>query len=156
MFAQSLVVLCVVAASTVSAKIYSDNVEFQQFQFKSFMQTWNKKYSSIEEERLRFGHFINNLRLIDARNVMEREANGTAVHGITRFTDLSEEEFFARYLTVDMTKAQNSKAIPVSITKPVASGTTVDWTGVYTTPVKDQGYCGSWFVFLFLFPLLVP
>jgi len=52
------------------------------------------------EERTRFAAFVSNLAAADERNAAERASGvaGAAVHGITKFMDLTPEEFKNGYL----------------------------------------------------------
>jgi hypothetical protein len=122
----------------VAANVYSDNKNFQLYQFQQFKQTWGKSYKTPAEESTRFAKFVNFLQIIDERNRAETAANGTAIHGITQFADLSHEEFRARFLNVDISKKGEFKGKKVEITQ-LKDSPNADWTGVYTTPVKDQG-----------------
>jgi hypothetical protein len=106
--------------------------------WESYKQEFNKRYETMEEEMSRFSHFITNLKIIDQRNVAENLASGSAVHGINKFTDLSQEEFALRYLRADASRRSNDTPV-VSIRTPVRSDLgLVDWAGKLTTPVKDQ------------------
>jgi hypothetical protein len=81
---------------------------------------------------------LHNLKVIDQRNV---EDTG-AVHGITRFSDLTQAEFESTFL---MPLGRAKSGAPVNTTiKPLGLGEQAqqDWTGRYTTPVKDQGAAG--------------
>ena len=55
----------------------------------------------MELENRKFSIFLENLKTVDLRNELEQKNGGSAVHGITKFSDLSQDEFAAHYLTAD-------------------------------------------------------
>ena len=93
---------------------------------QSFKAEFNKQYATMEEENSRFGTFLANLKLIDQRNAAD-----TASHGITKFADLTPEEFSARY-TNYKPDANRTRVIDNTI-EPLPEGVDalVDWTGKY-------------------------
>ena len=68
---------------------------------------------------------------------------GTAVFGIAPFADLSTAEFKEQYLgAVLPTKTSRQLAKVADVPAYQGTETSVDWTS-RTTPIKDQGGCGS-------------
>jgi len=144
MIYQLVVALAVVASS--SAVLFSEDHTHQKYLWESFKREHNKSYETMDEESRRFGIFLENLKTADNRNKEEVKSKGTAVHGITKFSDLSQAEFESRFLTADASmKVKDTVAVEYGA--PDAAAGLVDWSGKLTTPVKDQGYCGSCWAF---------
>jgi len=101
----------------------------------------------MEEETKRFYIFVDSLKVADSRNAAELKAGGSAVHGVTKFSDLSQVEFETSYLLSDASMRNPNREVVTSVDVPVNAGSTKDWSGSLTSAVKDQGYCGSCWAF---------
>ena len=140
------IVLALALAASASAKVYTDDVTQQKYMWETFKREYFRNYESMEEENRRFNIFLENIKLVDLRNLAEKRAGGSAIHGITKFSDLSQAEFESRFLTADVSMKSTS---PKEVFEGAVDATAglIDWTGKFTTPVKDQGYCGSCWAF---------
>jgi C1A family cysteine protease len=111
--------------------------------FRTFLTTYNKEYKNATEFDYRLSVFKKNLEIVDARN-----AEGEAEHGITKFSDLTPEEFRSFYLGyVAPSAARVELDLPLGNSSNAAS---VDWRGktpAVLTPVKNQAQCGSCWAF---------
>jgi cathepsin F len=141
--------LALALAAITSAKLFKEDPEHQKFLWESFKRDFAKRYETMDEEMHRFKVFVQNLRDADSRNTEELAAGGNAVHGITRFSDLSQAEFEARYLTANPKDKTENRTYDTTVRTVNTAAGLVDWTGTYTTPVKDQV---SFPFFLFSFP----
>ncbi len=145
MIYQLVVALSIAAAA--SASLYTEDHVQQKSLFETFKQDFGKRYETMEEESRRFYLFVENLKVADARNAAEKKAGGSAVHGVTQFSDLSQVEFESNLLTSDPSMRDPEREIAADLPAPDTSMGLVDWAGKLTTPVKDQGYCGSCWAF---------
>jgi len=110
-------------------------------EFNRFMLKYNKQYNTVDEYNLRFKNFQDNA-------VRAKEYSRThplATFGVTKFSDLSKEEFKAMYLPSDMTVQPEWEVAPLySDRELAAANATWDWRAMgAVTPVKNQGQCGS-------------
>ncbi|XP_077143522.1 cathepsin W-like [Ranitomeya variabilis] len=125
----------------VFVHIVLGNTELEQF--KKFIKQYNKVYKNQEEYQYRLSVFSTNLNV--ARR-LQKEELGTATYGITKFSDLTDEEFTRNSLTlIDDVPPNNVQQLKVEAA-PVSIS--CDWrkAGVISE-AKNQLSCGSCWAF---------
>ncbi|KAI5056358.1 hypothetical protein GOP47_0028176 [Adiantum capillus-veneris] len=112
--------------------------------FKRFIDRFGKSYASPEERAHRFRIFERNL--VKAAKIQRQDPSAT--HGVTKFSDLTEEEF-SRYLglkTPHFLKPSLNSDAPILPTNDLPSD--FDWRDRgAVSEVKNQGSCGSCWTF---------
>jgi C1A family cysteine protease len=145
----ALVSAIVSATGNIPASYASLSSSEQKELFEQFKLKYGKTYSDHKTEKNKYNSFLSALQDADQRNEDERKAGGTAIHGITSFSDLSKKEFSKLYLSgfaqppEDVIKSKQY----AKVRKYKGASTSVDWSGVYTTPVNNQGHCGACWAF---------
>jgi len=103
---------------------------------------FNKVYTTAAEESARFENFKLSLDRINARN---SRRSSSAIFGLTKFSDLSAEEFTSTYLGYSR---KDRVEVPTGELPKVEVPQTFDWRTLNkVTPVKNQEQCGSCWAF---------
>jgi len=133
----------VLALSCLFIAVASATSESMRQEFLEYTQKYNKQYGSRDEYERRFNVYQQNVENIKRKN----SGSQHATFAVNEFSDMSKEEFKARYLMSDL-PALEPGLVAANLT--VKAPTTFDWRGrnpPVVTPVYNQGQCGSCWAF---------
>ncbi|GKV46978.1 hypothetical protein SLEP1_g53932 [Rubroshorea leprosula] len=116
-----------------------DHLLNAEHHFTLFKSKYGKTYASQEEHDFRFRIFKANLRRAKRHQLLDP----SAVHGVTKFSDLTPSEFRRQFLGLKkLHLPSDAQKAPILPTNNLP--TDFDWRDHgAVTAVKDQGSCGS-------------
>ncbi|CAH0762313.1 unnamed protein product [Bemisia tabaci] len=110
-------------------------------EFDKFVAKYNKKYPEDREKAKRFQIFKENLKEIERLN--NRPRKGTVVYGVTKFADLTSDEFLKKHATHnvgDMSHLPNTN----TLSDWADAETDFNWESKgAVTEIQDEGSCAA-------------
>ncbi|KAH0926899.1 hypothetical protein HID58_019155, partial [Brassica napus] len=143
----SLVILSVLLLSSSLGSATATETKQSQEEVQRMYEQWlmenRKNYNALGEKERRFNIFKDNLKLIEAHNSVP---DRTYELGLTRFADLTDDEFRAIHLRGKMEVTSDPVIGDRYLYKEGdVLPDKVDWRDEgAVAPVKDQGDCGCW------------
>ena len=132
--------ILVLLLAIISSEIDIESQIFTRFQ--RFIKKYNKKYNSMNEYLARFNVF--------RQNIITNDQNGPINfnQGITKFSDLTHQEFARTYLNLNFNSMALLNLKPVTVKISNEAPEAFDWRSQgAVSDIKDQGSCGSCWAF---------
>lgn len=136
-----LIILLVLAAT-----VYTEGTEEEEKQWQEFKLEHGKLFLSPGKEAKRKETFLKNARDVQKHNQAFLKKDATYAKGINKYSDLTDEEFLARFTGVKAPIATVNETRTVMLRQTVPASLDLrPQAGV--GPIRDQSSCGSCWTF---------